>query len=133
MFDSDEEESNSSSSSSDESADGDESTPPPSKKRKQSPIQKSRKPEMKVISSTARTHPAAGSSNDSFQSLLALQTERQSASQKSDARPNGNMQTSWKASISNSKHKKPDIVADGRQAKADRRSASKNVFRRIGK
>ena len=87
-----------------------------------------RKPEMKVLSSTQSAIP----DDDSFESLLARQKERlQSAPHRPENRPNGELQMSWK--LDSSKNKKSKVDSSKKDTQAPRRSASKNVFRKMGK
>ena len=86
------------------------------------------KPEMKVVSSTQSAIP----DDDSFESLLTRQKERlQSAPNPPENRPNGELQMSWK--LDSSKNKKPKVDSTKMDTHAPRRSASKNVFRKMGK
>ena len=86
------------------------------------------KPEMKVLSSTQSAIP----DDDSFESLLARQKERlQSAPRLPENRPNGELQMSWK--LDSSKNKKSKVDSSKKDTQVARRSASKNVFRKMGK
>jgi hypothetical protein len=128
LSDSDDDENSSSSSSASE----DEPTPPPKKQKLEQRKPQLKKPEMKIISSTARPQ-ATTAVHDSFEALLALQASRQTNQKAPESRPNGEMQTTWKPN----KSKRADdgkANKEGRpQMKAARRSASKNVFRKMGK
>lgn len=86
---------------------------------------------MKIVSST---QTSAIPNDDSFESLLARQNDRlQSTQHILEDRPVGELQTSWK--LDNSKNKKPklDPNTNTSQVNTARRSASKNVFRKMGK
>jgi hypothetical protein len=130
MFDSDEESVKSSSSSSSE----DNEPSPPSEKSKQSSPRKSHnKPEMKIISSSSKPFSSAAVNDNSFQSLLAGHSDRQQPKRTvSESRPLGEMQMSWKLEKKKASND-AEARVEGQQSKSNgtRRSASKNVFRRI--
>lgn len=70
--------------------------------------------------------------DDSFETLLARQKERlQSAPRVAENRPNGELQMSWK--LDSSKNKKSKVDSSKKHMQTQRRSASKNVFRKMGK
>ena len=84
---------------------------------------------MKIVSSFALPN------DDSFESLLARQNNlrRQSAPHIPENRPTGELQISWKLDTSKNKKPKVDSTNTTKQRKTERRSASKNVFRKMGK
>jgi hypothetical protein len=83
---------------------------------------------MKVLSSTQ----SAVADDDSFETLLARQKERlQSAPHVAENRPNGELQMSWK--LDSSKNKKSKADSSKKDMQTQRRSASKNVFRKMRK
>lgn len=127
------------------SASSDEEIPqPPAKKRKSPPpirspppkkenpeeLRKSNKPEMRVVSSAARVSTALSHAEDTFESLLAQQKDQQrSAPMKPELRPTGDLQMSWK--LESKKKPQSSKEEKGRKLNGERRSASKNVFRKM--
>jgi hypothetical protein len=83
---------------------------------------------MKVISST--TQSSALTSDDSFETLLQRQKERQQARTDRQVQPTGELETTWK--IEKPKKKNTDGNTEGkRRLSSERRSASKNTFRKM--
>jgi hypothetical protein len=87
---------------------------------------------MKIVSTTQ----SSSAGHDDFASLLTRQSDRQqSQSSLSENRPNGELRTSWK--ISSSKKRKIDQTNQRKERRdktsENRRSASKNVFRKLKK
>jgi hypothetical protein len=112
----------------------DEEEPQLKQQHQRSPPHKSRnKPEMKVVSSIQTSTIVR---DDSFESLLERQKNRpQTDAFRPEARPTGEMQMSWK--ITNDKKKRTERSATNggyrSHINSTRRSASKNVLRKIRK
>jgi hypothetical protein len=86
---------------------------------------------MKIVSST---QTSATNDDDSFESLLARQKDRLRSAPHipENHRPNGELQVSWKLDTKKKTVKSdPKIVT--KEGNTTRRSASKNVFRKMGK
>ena len=111
--------------------------PPPKKRRSPPPraekpkeVRKREIPEMKIVSSTSRVPAAGGPADDAFESLLAQQKDHHgSTSVKPEQRPVGELQMSWK--IESKKKTATSRDGKGPNANGARRSASKNVFRKM--
>jgi len=82
---------------------------------------------MRIMSSTQSAIP----NDDSFETLLKRQKERlQSIPHVAESRPNGELQMSWKLDTSK---KQSNADSSKMSSQASRRSASKNVFRKMRK
>jgi hypothetical protein len=92
---------------------------------------KTKFPEMKIISSAAQS--SALTSDDSFEALLQQQKERQQAAPLGrQIQPTGELETSWKLEKSKKGKTGADETLEGkRRPSSERRSASKNTFRKM--